>query len=63
MKITATLQSDCVVCTFPNGDSIELSMVSVEGEDINVDADIHAALAILKENIHLFAPDLQVRVF
>lgn len=52
--IFATKENDMVICTFPNGKIVELSMVSVHGEDVTVESNVQAALTLIKNNIDLF---------
>ncbi|MFT4630684.1 MAG: sRNA-binding carbon storage regulator CsrA [Arenicella sp.] len=53
MEILATKQGETVVCELPNGDSIEITMVSAQGEDSRSIANVKDAVKLLRQNPHL----------
>jgi sRNA-binding carbon storage regulator CsrA len=53
MEILARQQGETVVCELPNGDSIEITMVSTQGEDSRSIANVKDAVKLLRQNPHL----------
>jgi len=63
MKVIAKKDEDSVVCTFPDGDSIEITMISVYGEDVCIDSNVDAAMGLLQKHLPVLAPQqMQVLV-
>lgn len=53
MEISAKKQGESVVCELPNGGSIEITMVSTQGEDARSTTNVQDAVKILRQNPHL----------
>ena len=53
MEILATKQGESVVCELPNGVSIEITMVSAQGEESRSITNVQDAVKILRQNPHL----------
>lgn len=47
MKVVAEQHPDSVVCKFPNGKEVEVTMISVHGEDVTVEENIHEAIRVV----------------
>lgn len=47
MSITTQQVKDSIICGLPDGRQIEISMVNMEGEDAEVELDVHTALRVL----------------
>lgn len=55
MKIRAQLVGEAIVCELSDGHQIEITMVSVMGEDVFAETDIQYAVRLIEENIRLFS--------
>lgn len=53
MEISAKQQGESVVCKLPNGGSIEITMVSAKGDDVQSITNVQDAVKILRQNPHL----------
>jgi hypothetical protein len=53
MEILAKQQGETVVCELPNGASIEITMVFMQGEDSRSITTVQDAVTILRQNPHL----------
>lgn len=47
MKIIASQLTESVLCTLPTGDQVEVTMLSLEGEDCCAEPSIEGAVQIL----------------
>ena len=56
MKILANKLEDGVVCVLPDGYRVEITMVSVEGEDVYDIPDIHEAMKLLHRHLSAISP-------
>ena len=54
MKIIAHQQNEIIICKLPNGKVVEITMVSVHGEDVSEEVDIHEAVRLVHQSQHLF---------
>lgn len=57
MKIVANKQGCVVLCTFSDGDVIEIILVNIIGEDVIYDPNPQHALRLLKQYLPLLLPD------
>lgn len=48
MSITTTRIKESIICSLPDGRQIEISMVSLEGEEVEVELDLTVALRVLQ---------------
>jgi sRNA-binding carbon storage regulator CsrA len=55
MEISARKQGESVVCELPNGGSIEITMVSTQGDSSRSVADVKEAVKILRKNPQLLS--------
>lgn len=55
MKILAQLSNESVLCKLPNGSEIEITLISISGEDFSPDLDIQAAIQLLQDNPQLWS--------
>ena len=51
MKISTNQHGELIECRLPNGQIIEITMVSVEGEDVIVETDIHEAVRLVQQSL------------
>ncbi len=49
MKILVSRLPESVLCTLPNGEQVEITMLSAEGEDVLSEPDIQIAVDMLFE--------------
>ena len=54
MKILARKEDDFVLCLLPNGQAIEITMLSADGEDVYASPNIDEAIRLLLQHL----PDL-----
>lgn len=48
IKIVTNTTAECVVCTLPNGEEIEIEMIDIIGEDSLPAPDVDEALKMLQ---------------
>ena len=54
MKIIAIKKQDHIECRLANGRVIEITMISLEGEEADIELDIHEAVRLVCQNISIF---------
>lgn len=47
MKIFASILPESVLCTLPDGEQVEVTMLSVEGDEVFAEPDIKQAVEIV----------------
>ena len=53
MKIIANKRNELIECRLPNGKIVEITMVSVEGEEVFVETDIHEAVRLVHQSLSM----------
>ena len=53
MKIIANRHNELIECKLPNGKIIEITMVSVKGEEVFLDTDIHEAVRLIHQSLNM----------
>ena len=53
MKIIASKRKELIECHLPNGRIVEITMVSVEGDEAFVDTDIHEAVKLVHQSLSM----------
>ena len=53
MKIITKQYKDKIVCTLPNGKEVEVSMISMEGEDVCEETDLAEAARLAHQSLQL----------
>ena len=51
MKVITNRVDDVVVCTLPNGEKVEIEMLSVSGSDVGVEANVDEAMDVLQRHL------------
>lgn len=51
LKVITNKVDDVVVCTLPNGERVEIEMVSVSGSDIGVEGNVEEAMDVLQQHL------------
>ncbi len=50
MKIITISREDRIECRLPNGHIVEITMISLEGEENRIELDIHEAVRLVRQN-------------
>ena len=56
MKIITKQYKDIIVCILPNGKEVEVSMISMEGEDVCQETDLTEAARLAHQSLQMY-PD------
>lgn len=51
LKVITNKVDDLVVCTLPNGEQVEIEMLSVSGSDVGVEACVEGAMDVLQRHL------------
>jgi len=53
MKIIAIKKQNHIECRLANGRVIEITMISLEGEESDIELDVHEAVRLVRQNISI----------
>lgn len=53
MKLMVTKQDESVICWLPDGDRVEVTMVSMQGDEITPEIDFVQAVRLLQQHTKL----------